>query len=158
MFIYTLKASKIKFFAVVFLAIASLLALITLVPDYGDAGMVAAVTTDYTGIETEADRISFIKNFGYNVEGLAHQSEVRVPEEFDAVYTKYNDIQRSQGLNLKKYAGKNVSRYSYYVTDYPQYDGKVIITLLVYKNRIIGGDVCGVDGEGFLHGFEKNDV
>ena len=32
MFIYTFKASKIKFFAVVLLAVASLLALITLVP------------------------------------------------------------------------------------------------------------------------------
>ncbi len=158
MFIYTLKASRIKFFAVVFLAVASLLALITLVPDYGDAGTVAAVTTDYTGIETEEDRISFITDFGYKVGGLASQSEVRIPEKFDAVYTKYNDLQRSQGLNLKKYAGRNVTKYSYYLTDYPGYEGKVMITLLVYKNRIIGGDVCGIDGEGFLHGFEKNNV
>lgn len=33
-----------------------------------------------------------------------------------------------------------------------------MITLLVYKNRIVGGDVCGVDGEGFMHGFEKADI
>lgn len=158
MFIYTLKASRIKFFSVVLLAVASLLALITLVPDAGDAGTVAAVTTDYTGIKTEEDRISFITDFGYEVGGLASQSDVRIPEEFDSVYTKYNDLQRSQGLNLKKYAGKNATRYSYYLTNYPNYDGKVMITLLVYKNRIIGGDVCGVDGEGFLHGFEKIDV
>ena len=52
MFIYTFKASKIKFFAVVLLAVASLLALITLVPGYGDAGTVAAVTIDYNNIKT----------------------------------------------------------------------------------------------------------
>ena len=155
MFIYTLKASKIKFFAVVMLAVASLLALITLVPDYNEAGTVAAVTTNYTGIKTESDRLSFISDYGYNVAGLASQSDVRIPEEFDAVYTKYNDIQRAQGLNLKKYAGKNVTRYSYYLKDYEGYDGKVMLTLLVYNDRIIGGDVCGIDGEGFLHGFVK---
>ena len=55
MFIYTFKASKIKFFAVVLLAVASLLALITLVPGYGDAGTVAAVTIDYNNIKTDED-------------------------------------------------------------------------------------------------------
>ena len=144
MFIYTFKASKIKFFAVVLLAVASLLALITLVPGYGDAGTVAAVTIDYNNIKTDEDRIGFIESFGYTSE-----CEVRVPDDFDTVYTKYNDLQRSQGLNLKKYAGKSLTRYSYYLTDYSGYDGKVMITLLVYKNRIVGGDVCGVDGEGF---------
>lgn len=158
MFIYTFKASKIKFFAVVLLAVASLLALITLVPGYGDAGTVAAVTIDYNNIRTDEDRIGFIESFGYTVVGLASECEVRVPDDFDAVYTKYNDLQRSQGLNLKKYAGKSLTRYSYYLTDYSGYDGKVMITLLVYKNRIVGGDVCGVHGEGFMHGFEKADI
>ena len=68
---------------------------------------------------------------------------------------EYNEIQRSQGLNLKSYRGKTVTRYSYYITNYEGYNGKVMITLLVYKNRIIGGDVTGMEGEGFVHGFER---
>ena len=116
------------------------------------------MTIDYNNIKTDEDRIGFIESFGYTVVGLASECEVRVPDDFDAVYTKYNDLQRSQGLNLKKYAGKSLTRYSYYLTDYSGYDGKVMITLLVYKNRIVGGDVCGVDGEGFMHGFEKADI
>lgn len=106
MFIYTFKASKIKFFAVVLLAVASLLALITLVPGYGDAGTVAAVTIDYNNIKTDEDRIGFIESFGYTVVGLASECEVRVPDDFDTVYTKYNDLQRSQGLNLKNTPAK----------------------------------------------------
>ncbi|MEG2004088.1 MAG: DUF4830 domain-containing protein [Clostridia bacterium] len=155
MFIYTLKASSIKFFAVLSLSVIALVALITLVPNYDTVGEAAIVTTNYSGIKTNEDRVNFISTFGYKVSGEAENTEVIIPEKFDSVYSKYNDLQRSQGLNLKKFQGKNVSKYSYFVDNYKDYKGRVVITLLVHKNSIIAGDVCGIDGEGFLHGFQK---
>ncbi|MBQ8448815.1 MAG: DUF4830 domain-containing protein, partial [Clostridia bacterium] len=81
--------------------------------------------------------------------------EVSIPAEFDTVYIGYNDIQKAQGLNLAKYKGKEVVRYTYEVTNYEGYDGTVYINLLVYRNKVVGGDVCSADASGFIHGFEK---
>jgi hypothetical protein len=156
MFIYTIKASSIKFFAVLLLSVAALATLIAVIPEYDSEGDVAVVATNYSDIRTNEDRVNFISQFGYTINSESYEvKDVIIPEKFDAVYTQYNDMQRAQGLNLKKYQGKAVTRYSYYVTNYEGYEGKVMITLLVYKNRIIGGDVTGLDGNGFVHGFEK---
>lgn len=155
MFVYTLKASSIKFFAVILLAVAVLVTIVAILPDVEVAGEVAVVSIKYTGIKTDEDRIEFLKQFGYEVkETPVDTREVTVPEHFDAVYEKYNDIQKAQGLNLSKYKGKTVTKYTYEVTNY-DYDGTVLATILVYKDKIIAGDICSADGIGFMHGFEK---
>ena len=60
-------------------------------------------------------------------------------------------LQRKQ-FSFKK---KTVMRYTYAVTNYPNYDGEVYVNILVYKNTVIGGDVCSADVNGFVHGFER---
>jgi hypothetical protein len=71
------------------------------------------------------------------------------------VFAAYNELQRTQGLDLTPYAGKTVERYTYTVTNYNGFDGTVLANLLVYRGRVIGGDVCSADTNGFLHGFSK---
>ena len=44
---------------------------------------------------------------------------------------------------------------TYVVTNYEGYSGLVYANLLIYRNRVIGGDVCSADTSGFIHGFEK---
>lgn len=155
MFVYTLKASGIKFFLAVVLSIAILVTIVVIVPTADAPGEIATVATNYNGISTEEDRIAFLKSFGYEVAETPVESvEVTIPDEFKGVYKQYNDIQRAQGLNLSKYSGKTATRHTYEITNY-DYDGTVLATLIVYKNKVIAGDICGVTGEGFIHGFEK---
>ena len=66
----------------------------------------------------------------------------------------YNEVQKSQGLDLSKFKGKTAMRYTYSITNYPDYSGTVYANVIIYKNRVIGGDVCSADVEGFIHGFE----
>ncbi len=47
-------------------------------------------------------------------------------------------------------------RYTYEITNYEGYEGTVYVNLLVYRNKIVGGDVCSADASGFIHGFEKS--
>jgi len=54
------------------------------------------------------------------------------------------------GLDLSKYAKKKVTRYTYEIDGYEDYDGAVMVNLLVYRNRIIGCDVSSADPEGFV--------
>ncbi|MDR2933262.1 MAG: DUF4830 domain-containing protein [Oscillospiraceae bacterium] len=104
--------------------------------------------------KTNEDRLDFIKSFGWEIEEEPSEiMEVIIPAEFDDVYDNYNAIQKKQGMDLKSLAGKRCKRYSYVVTNYPGTDQAVRVNLLVYKNKIVGGDVCSLDANGFIHGF-----
>ncbi len=156
MFIYTVKASRLKFFALIFCAIATLLVLYAIVPNNAPMDNVAVVALDYSNASTNEDRLEFITSLGYEAEeNPCDVSEVTVPEHFDSVYEKYNEIQRAQGLNLKRYKGKAVTRYTYKISNYPTSGEEALVNLLVYNGNIVGGDVCSTDSNSFLHGFEQ---
>jgi hypothetical protein len=161
MFVYSLKASTLKFFAVVCVALTALVMMITFIPSY-DGGDFKYITTgneadiNYSKIKTNEDRIAFLKQFGWNVkENPIEEVEVTIPEKFDKVFVGYNEIQKRQGLDLSKYKGKNVTRYTYEITNYDGESGKVYVNVIVYRNKVIGGDVCSASIGGFIHGFEK---
>lgn len=157
MFVYTMRAGTIKFFAVIGVALALLVTLIVLVPTYnGDVSAAEEVSYQYGKIKSSDDVESFLAQFGWKVEDQPLETvKVTIPDEFDKVFTAYNEIQRRQGLNLSKYKRKEVTRYTYAVTNYEGYDGKVYANVLVYRNRVVGGDICSADTTGFIHGFEK---
>ncbi len=155
MFVYTMKASGIKFFAVLALSVAILATAISVLPSVSAASDAAAVTTDFKNITTEEDMANFLLEFGHEVEAKATNTyEIEIPEEFNSVFEKYNDIQRAQGLNLKRYAGKDATAYVFRVSNY-EYEGEVFATLFIRNGRVIAGDICSTDGEGFVRGFRK---
>ena len=161
MFVYSLKASTLKFFAVVCVALTALVMMITFIPSY-DGGEFKYITTgteteiNYSRIKTNEDRIKFLEQFGWRVaERPVEEVEVKIPEKFDKVFTGYNEIQKRQGLDLSKYHGKNVMRYTYEITNYEGESGKVYANVIVYRNKVIGGDVCSANVGGFIHGFEN---
>lgn len=155
MFVYSLRMSTVKFICVAALSVAVLLALVAFVPTY-DAKESEA-TVSYAKIYSDADRMAFISQFGWSVDELpVDEREVVIPSSFDKIYESYNQLQKSQGLSLNKYKGKEVTRYTYKITNYPEYQGDVYINLLVFKNKVIGGDVCSADPTGFVHGFSRD--
>ena len=100
--------------------------------------------------------LTFISTFGWEVDEEPDEvREVIIPAEFDDVYNNYNAIQLKQGYDLQKYAGERVKRWTYTIKNYPEYvDQECIkINILVYKGEVIGGDVCSVRLDGFMHGF-----
>ncbi|MBW7572745.1 DUF4830 domain-containing protein [Caproiciproducens faecalis] len=98
-------------------------------------------------------RVSFLKQFGWqvNTEPL-EMKDVIIPAQFDDVYLQYNNIQKEQGLDLSQYAGKTCIQWVYAVTNYPGATD-VRATLLVYDNRVIGGDLSTAQLDGFMTGF-----
>lgn len=159
MFIYTLRASTIKFFTAVCIALAALITLIVLIPsDSGSVITSAAAGSEaklvYDKIKTNDDRRAFLAQFGWEASADPEESaEISIPADFDKVFSAYNEVQKKQGLDLSKYKKKDMMRYTYVVTNYPGYSGKVYANLLIYKNRVVGGDICSADRSGFMHGF-----
>jgi len=153
MFVYTVKASSIKFFCAILFSAAVLVGIVAVVPVIDSAGEVAVAALDYKGIATVEEQLSFLKELGYQVSPMpVYSDEVVIPEVFDGVYEKYNELQKSQGLNLEKYRGKTVMRYTY--TENEGSDTRYV-TLLIYKNRIIGCDVTTLGENGCVVGLQK---
>ena len=63
-------------------------------------------------------------------------------------------MQKKQGLDLEKYKGKTAKRYSYVVTNYPGVPEGVRANMVVYNDKIIAGDICSLELDGFMHGFQ----
>ena len=100
-------------------------------------------------------RVKFLQDFGWEVTTSPVESgRVRIPEDSSEVFDRYNTLQKGQGYDLSKYAGKTVMRYVYKVGNYPGATEPVYATLLVYKNQIIGGDVTDTSAKGHIRGFK----
>ncbi len=160
MFVYSMRAGTLRFFAIIAVALAVLVALIAFVPqltptDAADEVASDAVTYNFEKIKTNEDRIAFLAQFGWEVASEPTESTtVTIPREFDKVFSAYNEIQRAQGLDLTAHAGRTVERYTYTVKNYTGYDGAVLANLLVHRGKVIGGDICSAESGGFLHGFK----
>lgn len=151
MFIYSVKASSIRFFTVLVLSVALLTTLIVLVPAYEPLSVSASETIRFDKIKTNEDRVGFLTALGWKVaEKPLEEVAVTIPDEFDAVFLEYNNLQKEIGLDLSRYKRKDVMRYTYQVENYPDYQGVVYANVLVYKNKVIGGDVCSADVNGFV--------
>ncbi len=160
MFVCTVRASTLKFFGVIAASLAILCAVVLSIPEYvpvsTKAVTAAAEQYRYKGIKTKDDAVKFLSQFGWEVEAEPLEvTKIRIPEEFDKVMKSYNELQRGQGLDLAKYRGKEVTRYTFRVTNYPDYDGVVMANVIVWRSRAVGGDVCSSDVTGFIHGFER---
>ena len=160
MFICTLRASTLKFVCVVGAAVLSLAILILLIPGYEPLTTAAIAQTNaayrYDKVKTAEDVKSFLGQFGWEVEDSpCDEIDIRIPQEFDKVMNAYNELQKSQGMDLSKYRNKEVHRYTFRVTNYPEYNGTVFANVIVYKNKVVGGDICSSDVTGFIHGFQS---
>lgn len=161
MFIYSLRASTVKLVGVICVALTVLIALIAFVPTYAissqtSTGADQAVSYSYDKVKNTEDAVSFLSQFGWTVNAEPIEVKtVTIPSEFDKIFSAYNELQKEQGLNLTKYKNKEVTRYTFAVTNYEGYNGTVYANVLVYRNRVIGGDICSADVTGFVHGFEK---
>ena len=104
-------------------------------------------------------RVQFLETFGWEVAASPVESgQVRIPEQMSPVFERYNALQKSQGYDLTQYAGKNVMRYVYKVSNFPEATEPVYATVLVYKEQIIGGDVTNTAAGGAVQGFKKTDA
>lgn len=159
MFIWSIRASTIKLAAVVGAAAVALGVIVVAAPNY-EVKTTAAIAASkseyrYDKIKTNDDRVSFLKQFGWETDGnVVEEVTMKIPREFDKIMTSYNEIQKRSGLDLSKYRGREVTRYTYVINNYPSYDGRVNANIIVYNSRVIGGDISSSDVSGFISTFE----
>ncbi len=156
MFVYSLRASTLRFFGVIAVSLAVLITLITLVPTHAVEDSNLTASYSYEKVRSEDDAEKFLAQFGWIVDATPIDvTQVTMPDEFDKIFSAYNEIQKRQGLDLLKYKRKKLTRYTFEVTNYSGYEGRVLANVLVYRGKVVGGDICSADVDGFVHGFEK---
>lgn len=163
MFVYTLKASTLKTVALAIFSVALIACLIVFLPSENVMTVPVTSTSEtnsdikYFKLKDVNDMNEFIASLGWTVEKNPIEIvDVVIPNEFNNVYLKYNAIQKEQKLNLEKYKGKTAKRYTYVVTNYPDTTQTVYLNLIIYKNKVIAGDVCSADVNGFIQGIKYN--
>lgn len=101
-------------------------------------------------------RVQFLNTLGWEVSSSPTESgQVRIPQEQNDVFSRYNELQKSAGYDLTQYAGKTVMRYVYQVNNFPDATKPVYATLLIYKNQIIGGDITNTAANGTMQALTK---
>ena len=119
-------------------------------------GLVLTVGIEQAGfngvsVKSPEDLTAFLTTIGYecNITTLTVQSAV-LPEQFDDTFIAYNSIQLQQNCDLSQYAGKEVTVYTVDILNYPTETEGVLATVIVYKNRVIGGDIHAAAMDGFM--------
>ena len=151
MMVMTAKVDMKKTMLILAAAAALILSAILL---FGGSGQDTAQTAA-PSVSSNDGRVKFLTDFGWDVTTSPTQSsQVKIPEEESDVFSRYNALQKSQGYDLSKFAGKSVMRYVYQINNYPGATQPVYATLLVYKNQIIGGDITDTSAKGHIRGFQ----
>ena len=110
-----------------------------------------AVSNSTLNAKTNSERLLFIEKLGCSVVKKDPESKsVRIPEEFSDVYNKYNDLQQTAGYDLSLYKGCQVIIYTYKILPPKEYSGNCVVNLIVYKDKIIGGDISSTALGGFM--------
>lgn len=161
MMIYSIKLSKKKLLA----GVAAVVALALLFAccgggkeEEGDSSQQMVETSAEVTMENDEQRVAFLKQLGYESKAEPMEfCEIIIPQEFDGVYTNYNQLQLECGYDLTKYKGKRVKRYTYEVTNYGV-EERVAANLLVLDGKLIGGDISSINMDGFMHGLKPKDT
>lgn len=155
MMVMTARVNFKKIMVILAAAAAVLLTLILLLG--GESS--EATTTGAPAVFDNNGRIQFLKQFGWDVStSPTESSQVRIPQETSDVFDRYNALQKGQGYDLSSYAGKQAMRYVYQIHNYPNAKEPVYATLLVHKNKVIGGDVTDTSPGGKIRGFKMPDA
>ena len=151
MIIFTARIPKRRLLAGASAALCCVFAVLAFALTLG--GRAVAASAEVKNVRDNDDRLAYLNGLGWQTSSQPIATEeLLIPEEFDESCTGYLQLQADQGFDLTQYEGRRVKRYTYQLTKYPTQDEPVQISLLLYKNRVVGGQIHSSSGS-FLHGL-----
>lgn len=103
---------------------------------------------------TEEQRLAYLTGLGWTVADTPVETlDLQLPDELTGDWEAYVKLQSDQGLPFKEFAGQQVRRFTYAVTNYPGVEKGVQINLYICGEQLIGGDVIATGENGFQTGL-----
>ncbi|MDY3281358.1 DUF4830 domain-containing protein [Dysosmobacter sp.] len=151
MFVLTAKLSRKRLFLagvlVLFLAAAAALIfhLFSGLRDSGDA---------LPRLSDNQQRLEYLASYGWEVEAEPLETfQLLLADPLPEEYLAYNQLQLTQGFDLNSCCGKQLTRYTYRITNYPGRPTGVQVNLYVCEGLPAAGDVIASGAGGFQAGL-----
>ena len=101
-------------------------------------------------LSDNAQRVAYLQSLGWKVETEPVETlQFLLPDTLGEPYLSYNRLQTAQGFDLTPCLGKQLSRYTYTVTNYPDRPAGVQANLYLCDDRPVAGDICCPGAGGF---------
>lgn len=95
-------------------------------------------------------RVDYLLSLGWQVETEPLETlHFLLPDPLEEPYLTYNQLQLTQGFDLEGCRGKQVSRFTYAVLNYPDRSEGVQANLYVCEDLPVAGDLCCTGANGF---------
>ena len=127
--------------------------------------LVSRLTSKETHVQPELtdnqQRIEYLLSLGWKVIPEPLETlQLLLPETLKEPYLSYNELQLPQGFDLSACCGKQVSRFTYTVTNYPNHSEGVQVNLYVCENLPVAGDIFCAGADGFQEPLirEENEI
>ena len=149
MFIWTTRFSRKKaVLSVIVMGIVMVL-LILLTAKHDEKAAEQPQLTD------NAQRVAWLEALGWQVEPEPLETlQFLLPETLEEPYLSYNTLQKAQGFDLSACCGKQLTRYTYTVTNYPNRPAGVQVNLYICEGLPVAGDICCPGAGGFQTGLQ----
>lgn len=118
--------------------------------------LVRALLDQKPDLSTLEGRQAYLETLGWEIDPDSEEHKsVRVPESLDGIIADYNELQLQQDFDLSKHLGEACEQYSYTVTNYPDPEQTVLITVYIQGKELIAGDVHSTALNGFMQGLKN---
>jgi hypothetical protein len=145
MMIQAIRLTRKKAALAVILAGAVLAALILLLGQRGGAG-----ASEQPCLSNNGERVAYLRELGWEIDPEPLTTlQFLLPPKLSGDYITYNDLQKAQGFDLETCCGKQVTRFTYTVTNYPQRPDGVQLNLYICEDLPVAGDVVCTGTDGF---------
>ena len=144
MLIWTTRFSRKKaVFSV--LAFGLLMALLILL-----TGRTGSGSVPLPQLTDNSQRVEYLQSLGWEVEEEPLETlQFLLPQTLEEPYLSYNQLQLTQGFDLSNCCGKQVTRYTYHVKNYPDQSNAVQANLYVCEDQPVAGDLFCPGENGF---------
>ena len=103
-------------------------------------------------LSTAEGRQTFLSSLGWEIDPASESCKrVLIPRQLQGALAEYNEMQKAQGFDLSKHLGEQCDQVTYLVTNYPNCDQTVLVTLYIQGRRLIAGDIHSTALNGFMH-------
>ena len=117
--------------------------------------LLRSCTASRSKLSTTEGRTAFLSSLGWEVDPSTEEyKRVLIPDKLEGALSEYNEMQRKQGCDLSRHLGQRCDQYTYEITNYPNSEQTVLVTLYVQGNRLIAGDIHSTALNGFMHGLK----
>ena len=101
---------------------------------------------------TNDDRVSYLLSLGWEIDPEPVETlHLQLPDSLEGTeYEDYNETQLPQGFDLSPCCGKQLTRYTYAILNYPGGRTDAQLDLYLCEGTVVAGDVIALGENGFV--------